>query len=128
MLRFFMHGSLDMDDEMRRKLCQLVAGIVITDEDLDPREEAFVERMLTSFGLDPDSREAIFPLVDAAEAAKAIVGLPSDVQQEALGLLIQAAAADGRVVSEELEYLRVVGNAMGVSAEEIERRVQESLS
>ncbi|HEY3233401.1 MAG TPA: TerB family tellurite resistance protein [Polyangiaceae bacterium] len=117
-----------MDDELAHKLCQLVAGIVITDEDLDAREEAFVERLLTGFGLDASNRDAIFPLVDSAEAARAMKELPADAQEEGLQLLIQAALADGKVVAEELEYLRAVSRAIGVSDAELEQRIQKSVT
>ena len=35
-----------MDQTTRQKICQLVAGIVITDDVLDEKEEAFVDRMI----------------------------------------------------------------------------------
>lgn len=117
-----------MDAELAKKVCQLVAGIVITDEDLDPREEAFVERMLVGFGLDSDQRDVIFPLVDAEEAASAIAEMPREIQEEALRLLLEAAAADGKVVPEEREYLHAVARAMSVSDQEIERRLAQQLA
>jgi uncharacterized tellurite resistance protein B-like protein len=117
-----------MDQELCRKVCQLVAGIVVTDEDLDPKEEAFVERMLQRFGLDATERDVIFPLVDADEAAEQMKGLPRESQEEAMGLLIEAAAADGKVVPEELEYLQTVGRVLGLTDAELNRRLQEHLS
>jgi uncharacterized tellurite resistance protein B-like protein len=116
-----------MDEALRHKLCQLVAGIVVTDEDLDPREEAFVDRMLERFGLDASQRDVIFPLVDAEEAAKQMGELPKAAQEDALSLLIDAAVADGKVVSEELEYLRAVSQAVGVDSEELDRRIKAKL-
>jgi uncharacterized tellurite resistance protein B-like protein len=116
-----------MDAELSKQVCQLVAGIVITDEDLDPAEEAFVERMLVRFGLDADQRDVIFPLVDGAQAAAAIAGMPREVQDEAFGLLLEAAAADGKIVDEEREYLRLVAQAMSVSEDELERRLKAHL-
>jgi uncharacterized tellurite resistance protein B-like protein len=116
-----------MDAELGKKVCQLVAGIVITDEDLDPREEAFVERMLAGFGLDATQRDVIFPLVDGEEAAAEISQMPNDVQQEAFRLLLEAAAADGKIVDEEREYLRAVAAVMSISDEELERRLSKQL-
>ena len=48
-----------MDQTTRQKICQLVAGIVITDDVLDEKEEAFVDRMIASFGLSDTNREVI---------------------------------------------------------------------
>ena len=116
-----------MDAELSKKVCQLVAGIVITDEDLDPREEAFVDRMLARFGLTEDQRDVIFPLVDGAEAAETIAQMPRAVQEEAFGLLLEAAAADGKVVDEEREYLSAVARAMSISDAELEERLAKQL-
>ena len=99
----------------------MIAGIVITDEDLDPREEAFVERMLVKFGLDAQQRDVIFPLVDGEEAAETMRGLPREVQQEAFDLLVQAACADGKVVPEERDYLGAVAMAIGMADSEVDR-------
>jgi uncharacterized tellurite resistance protein B-like protein len=116
-----------MDQNLARRVCQLVAGIVVTDEDLDPEEEAFVGRMLTRFGIDESEREVIFPLVDGDEAADAVRGLPAEVQQEAFSLLVGAAAADGKVVAEEREYLNKVADVLGIGKEELEERLAEHL-
>ena len=117
-----------MDDSMRRKVCQLIAGIVITDEDLDAREEAFVERMLVKFGLDASERDVIYPLVDGEEAAATMKSLTPDIQSEAFQLLVEAAVADGKVVTEEREYLGAVAMALGMAEKEVDRRVAEELA
>lgn len=117
-----------MDKTIRQKICQLVAGIVISDDVLDEKEEAFVDRMIGAFGLDDGSRDVIFPLVDASEAAREIRLLPAEVQQEAFRLLIEAAAADGEVVPEERAYLASVAEAIGVPPEEVERRLTAQLT
>lgn len=117
-----------MDAEQRQKVCQLIAGIVITDEDLDPKEEAFIEKLLDKFGLEATERDVIFPLVDAEEAATTMKELSAEAQAEAFDLLIQAAAADGKVVEEEQAYLRKVGEVVGVGEEEIETRLVDALA
>src|SRR5262245_4680311 len=117
-----------MDQTTRQKICQLVAGIVITDDVLDEKEEAFVDRMIASFGLSDTNREVIFPLVDGKEAAEEMRQLPKDAQDEAFQLLLEAAAADGEIVPEEREYLKSVAEAIGVSDEEVESRLQKELA
>jgi uncharacterized tellurite resistance protein B-like protein len=116
-----------MNADQARRVCQLVAGIVVTDEDLDPSEEAFVGRMLKKFGMDESEREVIFPLVDGEEAALAIRDLPQDTQQEAFALLIEAAAADGKIAPEERDYLAKVAEAIGIASEEIDKRLNAAL-
>lgn len=116
-----------MDQVTRQKICQLVAGIVITDDVLDEKEEAFVDRMIASFGLSDTNREVIFPLVDGAEAAREMRDLPKEAQDEAFRLLIEAASADGQIVPEEREYLAAVAEAIGMPEDEVERRLKSAL-
>ncbi|HEV8245631.1 MAG TPA: TerB family tellurite resistance protein [Polyangiaceae bacterium] len=117
-----------MDQATRQKICQLVAGIVITDDVLDEKEEAFVDRMIASFGLSDTNRDVIFPLVDGAEAAAEMKQMSKEAQDEAFQLLLEAAAADGEIVPEERVYLTTVAQAIGISEEEVERRLAEELA
>ncbi|HEY3234952.1 MAG TPA: TerB family tellurite resistance protein [Polyangiaceae bacterium] len=116
-----------MDAATRQKICQLVAGIVITDDVLDEKEEAFVDRMIKSFGIDDPSRGTIFPLIDGKEAAAEIKHLPKEAQDEAFRLLIEAACVDGEIVPEERAYLDLVASALGVSQEDLASRLASQL-
>jgi uncharacterized tellurite resistance protein B-like protein len=117
-----------MDIETRQKICQLVAGIVITDDILDDKEEAFIDRMIAGFGLPDTNRDVIFPLVDSEQAAEQMRALSKEAQAEALELLVQAACVDGEIAPEERTYLLTVGEAIGVSAEEIEQRLAAEMA
>jgi len=116
-----------MDERMSRKLCQVIAGIVVSDDDLDPAEEAFIENLMKKFGLPSEERDALFPIMDGEEAAKELVGLPKDAQLEALGLLVQAAAADKKYAAEEREFLEKVASVLSVSKEELDRMLDDAL-
>ena len=116
-----------MDQTTRQKICQLVAGIVITGDVLDEKEEAFVDRMIASFGLSDTNREVIFPLVDGAEAAEEMRGLPKDAQEQAFQLLIEAACADGEIVPEERSYLSAVAEAIGIAEDDVDQRLKAQL-
>lgn len=115
-----------MDIELRHNVCRLIAGLVVSDDDFAPEEEAFIERMLQRFGI--SDREVIFPIVAHDEAAARVRELPPAVQQEALALLLEAAAADGKITDEETAYLRVVGGALGLDAAAVDRRVAAALA
>lgn len=117
-----------MDQATSRQICRLIAGVVVSDEDLDPKEEAFVDRMLERFGIPASERAVVFPIVDSDEAAGAIRALPQSVRMEAFGLLIEAAAADGAIAPEELTYLEKVADALEVSRDELADRLSEALS
>jgi uncharacterized tellurite resistance protein B-like protein len=116
-----------VDKELRQKICRLIAGIVVSDDDLEASEEAFLDRMLAKFEIPQSERDTIFPIVDREEAAAAIRALPGDLQKTVLSLLIEAAAADGKIAPEERTYLKVVADEMGVEAAEVDRELQLKL-
>jgi len=115
-----------VDTELRHNVCRLIAGLVVADDDFSPEEEAFIERMLKRF--DIGDREAIFPIVAHDEAAARMRELPASVQEEALTLLLEAAAADGKIADEETAYLRAVGEALGLDAAAIDQRAAAALA
>ncbi len=117
-----------MDIETRQKICQLVAGIIIADDILDDKEEAFVDRLIQSFGVGESGRDVIFPLVDREEAAEQIKQLPKEAQEEAMKLLIEAACIDGQIAPEEREYLRTIGSALEISDATLAKRVADQLA
>ena len=112
-----------MDEETRRKVCRLIAGIVVVDDELEEREDQFVDRMLAKFGLSAEERDALFPIMDAAEATSELQSLPETVRTEAFDLLIEAAAVDGVYADEEKHYLHAVAGVVGVDNDEADRRV-----
>jgi uncharacterized tellurite resistance protein B-like protein len=116
-----------MDADVARKVCRLIAGIVVSDEDLSPQEDAFVDRMLLRFGIPVADRDVIFPIIDASEAAETVKMMSAEVRTEALGLLIEAAAADGSIAPEELSYLEAVADAVGVSRDDLSDRLSDAL-
>ena len=115
-----------MDLELRKTVCRLVAGLVVSDDDLSTEEEAFVDRMMARFGI--SERDAIFPIVDRSEARDAMRGLPEAVRQEALSLLVEAAAVDGKIVDEERAYLHAVCEAAGLDVAALEEKLDAALA
>ncbi len=116
-----------VDKEMRRQICRLIAGLVVSDDDLEPAEEAFLDKMLAKFDVPLDERDTIFPIVDRDEAAATIRALPEDARKTALELLIDATVADGVVAPEEKSYLETVAAEMGVSEAELKKRLDAKL-
>ena len=72
--------------------------------------------------------EVVSPATTTIEAAKAMGELPADVREEALGLLIESAVADGQVVAAERAYLQAVAQAAGVDDEILETLIAEALA
>jgi DnaJ-domain-containing protein 1 len=117
-----------MDQATGLKVCRLIAGIVVVDDDLDPAEEAFVEQILARFGLMPEDRDALFPIMDANEAREEIASLSKPLQNEVFELLVQAAAADKRFAQEERAYLQTVAAVMGIADGEVNQRVAKAMA
>lgn len=116
-----------MDNDTRRRLCRLIAGIVVVDNDLDDAESRFVDHMLARFGLGPEERDALFPIIDAGEAAEELKLLPAALQHEGFALLVEAATLDRRYADEERDYLYKVGAVLNVAPADIDARVKEAL-
>src|SRR5690348_13828881 len=117
-----------MDDALRRKICRLVAGILVSDDDLDAREDLFVDKLLREFGIPLADRDFLFPIVDVKEAQAEMSELPADVRDEAMRLLLDAACADGRIMESEREYLRSVAAALEIDEHETDRMISVRLS
>jgi uncharacterized tellurite resistance protein B-like protein len=116
-----------VDKEMRRNICRLIAGLVVADDDLEPSEEAFLDKLLAKFEIPASERDSIFPIVDRDEAAQTIRDLPKEAQAMALTLLIEATVADGVVKREERDYLDAVANELGVAGSDLERQIAAQL-
>ncbi|MCS6902003.1 MAG: TerB family tellurite resistance protein [Myxococcales bacterium] len=116
-----------MDDALRRQVCRLIAGLVVSDDDLDEKEEAFLERLLARFGIPSSERDTIFPIVDRADATEAMKALPPEAQQEAMTLLIEAAAADGKIAPEEQVYLATVAAVVNLDEAMLNSKIQAAL-
>jgi uncharacterized tellurite resistance protein B-like protein len=116
-----------MDESVARRICRLIAGIVVSDDDLAPKEEAFVDRMLVRFGIPVEEREVVFPIIDEEEAVEAIRSLDGPTREEAFSLLIEAAAVDGSIEPEELSYLEAVAEVVGVSRDDLSERLSTAL-
>ncbi|MEN9577574.1 MAG: hypothetical protein RJA70_583 [Pseudomonadota bacterium] len=113
-----------MDEEMKRLVCRMVAGLVASDEDFDDSERAFLDKVLTQFEVPEDEWGAIFPLVEPEEAATAMRSLDTDTQRVTFELLMEGALADGKIAPEEATYLRLIGEAIGMDAASLDARVK----
>lgn len=118
-----------MDERTRRRVCELVMGIIATDRELHPNELTFMLKTFKAFGVATGKDdEAITPTTRSFEAAKAMSELPEAVREETLELLLDSAVVDGKVVQAERVYLRAVGKAAGLSEAEVDDRIEQKLA
>ncbi|MEM9691704.1 MAG: TerB family tellurite resistance protein [Myxococcota bacterium] len=117
-----------MDAATRRRVCELIAGIISSDGHLDPSELVFMLRTFKAFGIATGQEdEAVSPAIAKHDAVASMRALPAEVREETLQLLIQSAAADGKVVPAERAYLSAVAEAAEVPEADLERRIDAAL-
>ena len=115
-----------MDVADRLKVCQLVAGVLHSDDDYAPVEEHFLARVYRRFGLPPEQWEQVQPIPMGAASA-ALRELPPDAHTKIAALLVEAAIADGVVDARERVYLLVAAAAMGIDPIAMEQRIARRL-
>jgi phage I-like protein len=117
-----------MDDVTKRRVCELIAGIIATDAEFHPAELEFMTRAFAAFGIaGGEEDQAICPTITSMEAAKQMATLPADHREEAMALLMQGAVADGKVTPEEREWLLAVGRAAGISRDDVDDQIATAL-
>lgn len=111
----------------RRKICQLVAGILVSDEYLADEESSFLQRIYARFDLPAEEAAHVEP-IDAGAASAALRQLPDEVRVKVVALLVEAAIADGVVDPRERAYLLVAAAALGIEGHEMEERIARRLA
>lgn len=115
-----------MDEPTSILVCGLIAGLLTSDQDMDIHEAAFLQRIRKRFGV--AKGVPVQPVVSHDDAIAKLKGLDADVQQETLELLIQAAAADGKIAPEERSFLGVIADTLGVDAGKLDERLEQALA
>jgi uncharacterized tellurite resistance protein B-like protein len=115
-----------MDEADRRKICQLVTGVLFSDDDFTDEEAAFLQRVVRRFGF-PDDEWQRIEAIEAGAASQALRELPENVRTKVMALLIEATVADGVVDGRERAYLLVAGAALEIDPQVIEQRLRQRL-
>jgi uncharacterized membrane protein YebE (DUF533 family) len=117
-----------MDADIARTVVLLVFGVVVKDGRLTDAELAFLARTRAKFGISADQDAWAMPIADQAIAAQRLSAMPTEVQEEALGLLVEAATLDGVVHDAERRFLEAAAKAIGWTPEHLEEQIVERLS
>lgn len=117
-----------MDEETKRQMCRMIAGLVASDAEFNDHEREFVEKVQVQFGIPESDWDAIFPLVESDEATQIMAGFDQATQQTGFELLLQAAFADSHIVVEEAAYIASVGKAIGMTDDEVQQRLDSGKS
>ena len=113
-----------MDEETGRRACSLIAAVLCADGEMSPDERSFLKRVLQKFGLETDT--ALMPTYQQ-DVAEELAQLPEATRWETLDLVIQAAAADGKIVPAERAIIDVIATELGVDAATLVERFRHAL-
>jgi uncharacterized tellurite resistance protein B-like protein len=94
--------------------CLVVSKVLVADGMMTDDERTFLASMMDTLGLSPAERQSVIDLEGLDEADAIVRGLSADERREIVALLIDAAAADGRLSPHELETAKKLTTALGL--------------
>lgn len=94
--------------------CLLVSKVLVADGMMSDEEREFLGGMMTKLGLTDVERKRVIDLEGWDEAEPIVKGLSADEKQDIIELLVDAAAADGRLSPHELAAVKRVSEALGL--------------
>jgi uncharacterized tellurite resistance protein B-like protein len=115
-----------VDDSLRTEVCRLIAGILIADYELDPKEDEFLDRLFRAMRLPATERLAMKPVESRSEAAALMRRLSETARKAVLSLLFDAAKADGVIHDDERAYVHAIAEELGMAPDEVDRRLDGS--
>ncbi len=93
----------------------LVSKILVADGIMTDDEKAFLADVFTKLGLDETEKQRVIELEGWDEAEALIQAWTDDEKREVVELLVDAAAADGRLSPNELAEIKSVEAALGLN-------------
>ena len=111
-----------LDTQTKRRVCKVVAGLVAADRQVHELEEEFFDDLTEALGLDPEE-DLLLPPLSVEEATAEARGLSGDVREAMLDLLVEMAAADGKVAEGERSYLDAVAKALELPEGDMDARL-----
>ena len=84
----------------------LVAKVLVGDGMMQDEERVFLDAVMDGLGLGADERVQVFELEGMDRAHEIVLALPKDERQKVLEMLVDAAAADGKLSPHELAVVK----------------------
>ena len=95
--------------------CLLVSKVLVADGIMTDDERGFLDAVMAGEGLDPDERRRVIELDGWDEAEQLFRTLPVEQRRALIDQLVDAAAADGRLSTQELATIRELSTQLGVT-------------
>jgi len=94
--------------------CLVVSKVLVADGIMTDDERGFLSEMMRRLGLTPDEQRHVIELEGLDEADRIVGALPAEERRELAALLIDAAAADGKLSPHELAAVNRMKAALGL--------------
>jgi uncharacterized tellurite resistance protein B-like protein len=117
-----------MDARVAHKVLGLIFGVTVKDGKLTDSEIAFMDRACAKLGIPTDRESWSMPIADPDDAAAQLRAMPKQVQQDVIGVLVDAAAVDGVVHVAERRFLETAAKVVGWTTAQLEERIVQALS
>ncbi|MBI5490191.1 MAG: TerB family tellurite resistance protein [Deltaproteobacteria bacterium] len=118
-----------MDTKDKIVICKVVAQAILSDAAITDEEHAFLDKLMDSYGLDKTQRKEVLHRNlgdDTTEMAREVGD--AEARKTLLAELAKAVAVDGVFAAAEEELLGRVGEALGVSADEIDKLIGDAVA
>jgi uncharacterized tellurite resistance protein B-like protein len=113
-----------MDEQKSLQVCGIIAGILVADDHIHPHEADFLRRVQARFSI---PEETTVEPIGHEEAVVKMRELPEELRKETLELLVQAAAADGKIEIGERIFLDAVAKELSTSHDDLETMLQNAM-
>lgn len=94
--------------------CMLVSKVLVADGIMTENERVFLDRAMTKLGLTQGERKQVIDLQGWDEAEPVVAKLSPEEKRGVVVLLVDAAAADGRLSPLEAQMVKRIREALGV--------------
>ncbi|MDB4959596.1 MAG: hypothetical protein JWO36_7165 [Myxococcales bacterium] len=94
--------------------CLVVSKVLISDGMMTDDERGFLAGMMDQLGLTPAERDSVIQLKGLDDAETIVGALTLEERREIVELLVDAAAADGKLSPHELRTVNRVSKALGI--------------
>jgi len=94
--------------------CLVVSKVLVADGMMTDEERVFLVDMMTTLALTDVEQRSVYDLEGIDLATSLVKQLPAEERQDIVELLIDAAAADGKLSPLELDVVKRVTKALGL--------------
>jgi uncharacterized tellurite resistance protein B-like protein len=95
--------------------CLLVSKVLVADGMMTENERAFLDKLMRRLGLDDAARRSVVDLEGWDSAEPVVAKLSMDEKREFVSLLVDASSADGKLSPLELQAVKRITAALGVT-------------